>query len=370
MPIPALIGAVARGASAVGRGAGAMGASGAASKISNFAGHIAQVGFAAQSAGGMLGALGQAFIPLAPHISVLTGALNVFKSAVTSIGDAVGGFVQLASPIHVVKFNLAVEDMVASIGKILIPVMEYGTSIVRMFADVIFALSSPLQGLMRAFFQPLLNLMPSIQGVFMALGHHVENIVRVLTPIVNIFGKLFEAFSKVGLTILEAGINVAAILVEIAQGPIMIFLTMMEQLAVVMLRGAEVVNKFLRNLFGLKDVKTGGSVGAAARPAQITSIEEYGRKAQQAAFSLGTAADPAVETMRTTKDIYTILATLMEKLKNFPAEVAIEIWKAYEAIKGRLGDKAREAGRYVDSGRRHIVGEIEGTLGITLPGLR
>lgn len=243
--------------------------------------------------------LSQAMLALQAPVLIVADSLKGFVGAVGAMGSAVSDFVKLANPIYVVKFNMAMEDLTASIGKILTPVLEASTAIVRAFADVIFKLSDPLQRVMSAFFDPLTKVLPSL--------------VDAMSPFIEIFTELANVFATVMKPIMEAMIpivvNVATAIASITAAvslPLLITLFTVAASAVVTLVAVfgpfiailAAVGWAIKKLFflvtdalGLGGTKaSGGSVGAAVRPATIGSVEDYGKKAQQAAFSLGTAA--------------------------------------------------------------------------------
>ncbi len=325
MPLPAILGAAASAAGRLASGAGraiategraAASAAGRASsgggggnhldKIGNIAGQFGQLAYAAQQAEqavvGVVKAMTKfALSPLAIPIELGTAALNHFVSSVAAIGGAVAPFVKLASPVHVQLFQLAVDDLTASIGRFLIPVMEYGTKLVRRFADVTFALSGPLQRLMEAFFKPFVKLLDS--SAFDKAIDFLADFIDLLAIFAEHIGTLITGFAK-AIGLLDGG-----------------------------------PSKF-------KDT----SVGAAVRPAQITSVEEFGRKAQQAAFSLGTAATPADKTADNTK-------RLVELFEQFPTAVALAVGKAIGADK---------VGKIVLDGTRRA-SELAGGVGDAAP---
>ncbi len=210
----------------------------------------------------------------APALAIV-GALKGMRDSMTALGSSVAEFVQLASPVHVQRFKIAADDLTASIGKILIPVMEFATKLTRRFADVIFTLSGPLQKLMGAFFKPL--------------GAIIDALVTVSSPLINLLAMLIDAFAELADTI--GG-----------------FIT----------RGLKALGLDGK---GLKD-----STGAAVRPATIGSVEDYGRKAQQAAFSLGTAAGPEERSAKGIEDIYKFLKEGFPAILDRLLKQAVEIF--------------------------------------------
>jgi hypothetical protein len=238
--------------------------------------------------------------------------LKGFRDSVTAIGNSVAEFVQLASPVHVQRFVIASEDLTASIGKILIPMMEFATKTTRAFADVIFTLSGPLKRLTEAGFDQLAT-------VFDAAMDTLTPFIPLLTSWINLMALAME--------------SQAAWMKMIGQ---------------------------LNHLFSFGGAAGGGkilkdSTGAAVRPAQFTSVEAYGKAAQQAAFSLGSAADPAEQTSLTVKDIYNLLVSWAGKLENLPQSIAdaiknktAEVVRDVADVPRELGAAGRDAGRWLE----------------------
>ncbi len=242
----------------------------------------------------------------APVVAVVD-SLKSFVSAVGAVGSAISEFVKLSNPVYVQKFNMAMEDLMASIGKILTPILITSTAFVRAFADVIFKLSDPLQKLVAAFFDPLTEILPVIVN-FMApfvelFAEFAKIMAQVLAPIMKVLVPLFAAIALglaaflalgaaptiIGAIVLAIGAFVSVVVsLAIAFAPLII---LFGAIGYAIYKLTMYVAKFL----GITGI-AGGSTGAAVRPASFGSVEDYGKKAQQAAFSLGTASgDVAVE---------------------------------------------------------------------------
>jgi hypothetical protein len=84
--------------------------------------------------------------------AALTSSLNfaVLDRVIGAVQGAVGRFVQLASPGEFNRFQLAVDDLQASIGRALIPVLEQATRFVRAVGNAFFGLSSEGQKTVQA----------------------------------------------------------------------------------------------------------------------------------------------------------------------------------------------------------------------------
>lgn len=398
MAIPAVLGALGRVAAVGGRVASAAGAEAAGSKLVQLAGNITQVSFAAQAATGAASKLVLALLPVTSHIQILVGGLNLFKDVVTSIGASVADFVKLASPIHVQQFQLAVEDFTASIGKVLIPVLEFGTRIVRFFADVIFALSDPLQRLVSAFMKPVIALLDNLTKGIEPLIPIIGKIINSMASFVESLFRYYSVIAKV-LSILPIGralmfwidtfvkgLETTAVIIETGAAAFEMFVTILEELFETVknftdiripgLGRGEESSSLART--GRGEGQSGGlqdsSRGAAVRAAQIGSVEDYGRKAQQAAFSLGTTATsgmtPEERTARATESISTNITKLPEEMaQRFVSLLLKELFKK-DTIKETVKEgeaRATKLAARVGSTSDTVARALEYTFGIELP---
>jgi len=406
MPLPAILGALARGATAVGKATGfgknvtgvtsALSGSGSVGEkaavvgknLKPIADSLTQLTFNAQilgqglksltgTFGSLTSAVGHAAIlPLnlftkgidalnAPVLAVV-GSLKHFRDSVGAIGSAVSEFVQLASPIHVVRFNLAMQDLTASIGKILIPVLDASTVVVRAFADVIFRLSSPLQNLVKVILDPFVKEVPQLLTILTPIidliGTFVNILATGLQPVMKLLVPLLE-----GMTVAFAAIVAPAVIpavIGVVAALAGVFATLLVVMSPVIALFAAIgyafqkLTTYLAKLLGITSLG-GGSVGAAVRPATIGSVEEYGRKAQQAAFSLGTAADPATRTANGIDELIKLVQSrvdeVMRVLDNLPQK-AYELFKTLfqESPAGKAAAAATEAGRWIDEKKNAV----------------
>lgn len=305
--------------------------------LNNMGAHLVQAQFATQAAGSAFTGLTKILVPMAPLVKGVTAGLNLFVGAVTSIGDSVAGFVGLASPVHVQKFKLATDDLVATIGHMLLPVMEYGTELVRAFADALTPLKGSAKELMESLFKPMTALMPTLANAGAAVSRAMGSAVRAVTPIINIFGSWVEIFGKIVGTGIEILFHSLAINLELLGDVMKPLLGWMERGTRLFAEFMSSIIESVRSFFGLPKDVSGSSTGAAARPATFSSVEDYGRKAQQAAFSLGTANDPAKDSAMTLHSIYDLLeragGQLVKTIGDLPAKIA-------EAIRRELPNPA------------------------------
>jgi hypothetical protein len=256
----------------------------------------------------------------APVLAVV-GALNQFRSAVTALGEAVSGFVALANPAYVKQFQFAADDLTASIGRALIPVLQFATRMTRAFADVVFTLSAPFARLASAVLKPLgdrLEAIANVAGPFAAaVGAMIDVMAAVLKPIHT----LLTALTKIALFPAEATFSLIAKAVEYLTVPTLVLARILGDLAD---RFSAFVDRALgaaRRLLGITPT-SGVSVGAAVRNVQIGSVEGFQNQALKAAFSMGAGSSPAERTNTLIDELYNFLKTLpglmWEKIKQLP----------------------------------------------------
>ncbi len=299
----------------------------------------------AEGLGGLAGKLNPAIAVIQGVIGALghvVGAFGEVKNAITSLGNAVAPFVKMANPGLVQKFTMASDDLTAVMGRALIPIMEFATQNVRMFADAFMALSGPLS---RAFSSRLGEISKMFQSLF-----------RTLEPVIDVLGAVWDAVSAIARPLmilggilqksilfpLELGLRLIAELMKPVLGLIEAFATLFGDLMEIISSALDKVLQDIRDFFGIKTI-AGKSVGAAVRPASIGSIEDYGKRAQQAAFSLGTAGSAAEQTSSAAKEILAVMKAAWQVIKAFIDSLPT---KPSEAV-AAAADRGREAGRAV-----------------------
>lgn len=365
-------GAIAGSAGGAGGGGGGGGGAGG---ILNLLGSFSSFAFQLQIAAQAAKIIGKALIDLpaapikafadvinliqAPLVGIVD-ALKGFVGAVGSLGSAVSEFVKLSNPIYVLKFNLAMEDLTASIGKILTPVLIASTAFVRAFADVIFKMSGPLEKLVAAFFDPLTELLPELVNMaapFIEVFNEIVTVTaQVLAPVLKALAPLFVNLA-IGFGAFLAAVSAPIIitaLLALAAAFVGLVVIMLPVIAVLAAVGYALKKAFeyVAKLLGLDTKAADSSVGAAVRPATIGSVEDYGKKAQQAAFSLGTAADPATKSADYLEKIWEAVSQFFEKFPERLATYANDL--AMAILKNLPGGEAARAGidAGIDAGRR------------------
>lgn len=256
------------------------------------------------------------------------GTLTAFRDAVTAVGNALAQFTQLANPAITQRFRFASDDLTASIGRALLPAMQFATKATRAFADVVFTLSGPFQRLGSAVFKPL--------------GEAADAVLAALSPVVRMFGRLVD----LGAALLRPFTALGAALLKFSAlgtegalaGMEAVFTPMIEGLtavAIVLGKGADAFGRMvdgaikrIRAFLGLPKSIADASAGAAVRNVGLTSVESYQNKAITSAFGLGTASTEE-RTAKGVEDMVKILERLpqhiWEYVKALPALAAAEL---------------------------------------------
>lgn len=327
--------------------------------------------------GAVTSAMNAAQLPITSTIDALKG----FRDSVTAVGRGVSEFVRLANPAYVQQFELAADDLTASIGRGLIPVLQAATKFTRGFADIAFRLSPVMERLTRSF-DPIVNAIPKFVN-------QLEPSIRAIEKFIGSLAELNESQSETLIDAVSFSLNVM-------NAQLVIAVTGMELMTNTLKALADISNGIMKDLTGSTSLfgafKGGGregdisnkSVGATARPATIGSIEDYGKKAQQAAYSLGSASTPAEKTEKNTENIYKLLVSWFSSAEQFPdrmtkAFLDSDIGKAFlklasmktsDVVKeispeaGQVIDRARDAGRFIDRQRDNASGFLRDTFGI------
>lgn len=278
-----------------------------------------------------------------------TGAsrvVDIFAAAEKSLrafGSAVAGFVAKASPIHIILWNQAIDDLSAVIGKELLPVMTRATQMIRTLADT-FASLSP-EGKKLAVGLGIGSGLGASLGALYTVG---AALIRVFGGLPVLIGTLVGAFLGVASTmksgqaifaafgsavkalsgLVEAAAMVVLPVIEFALVPVL------ESLAVAARNAADGVRQAVESLraaAGLSPLKNESSVGAAVRPAQVGDIQSYISKAYASAFQGGVNGDPARESVSVLKDIREILR------KSNPLITPEDSWASTRPGMSRLG---------------------------------
>ncbi len=222
---------------------------------------------------GVVKEIGRAVGGLAVAAPVAAGALAL-------VGQAIVGMVAKANPAVAQQFSFALNDTLAVLGQMLVPVLQVVTQVVRLFGDA----------------------MASFSGT---MGSALGEIVSALIPIFEVFADVFARVMQVVAQVLKF---VAPIIRIAAEGIKTIFDWIGKAI------------RFILDLIGIdiadSAIKKGASVGAAAKQAQISTVQDALNRAMVSAFSLGTASgvNYAQETAKNTGEMVMRIGGLADRL--------------------------------------------------------
>lgn len=243
---------------------------------------------------GNLPGVGIVLGPLAEQFAVLPGIFQGLLGTLTQ-------FAGVANPATLDRFNYAVKDVQAVIGRAFVPALDVMRDGVRLFGDVLANILPDTLEVSQVF--------ESFRKEFNVFGDQIRDSMRVLGPL---FREGFLMAIRFPLTLLAGlfrSLGTAASALAVQMRPLL-------------------------SVLGIQESDIRGSTGAAARPAQIQSFSEYQRKLQIEAFSIpGDAqADPlpgiADNVKRIDQNITNLVSVLSSGLKgevNTAVELAADL---------------------------------------------
>lgn len=250
----------------------------AAEAVSKFGHAIAGLSRAV-SLPGMLGA-GVSAAVRAPS-QIAAGALAPVTapiSAIGQVGNALGQLTAKANPSTFIRFNLALEDSQAVLGRALTPAMEGVTELMRALGDAIATNEESFKMLGEAMKKVFQALKPVIEAVVTVAAKIAENLAPVLEFLADVIGNVVGTIGKVLKWLDDQATKSTA--------------KRMEYVADIMEKIGD--SKFAAELRGKifdmtneKDKPQRSSVGAAVRSTSMISGEDIGRRIFQAAFMGG-----------------------------------------------------------------------------------
>lgn len=307
--------------------------------------------------------VGQAFkqmnAPLAKMAEVAKDiALFVpnMTKALIDFGKEISSLVKLANPASVQKFNAAVDDLHAILGQALAPVLDLVTKSIRTAADSLGFVGRMGAALARGL-EPFGRALETVYEWFGRIGNQLAKLSGAAGTSLAIVGEALNAFMKALEPLGDLLIDVVGGLLNSAigtHGP----LETATAYAVAFGRALGDLTKWLaevaRAVLALVGIdvpndpgtKPGSSVNAAVRNASVGSLDDVMKRALQSAYSLGTGANPAVDTANATKalneragEIYIKIREMAEDVKNLPGNLA----RAIKEFPDKAGDRAAEA---------------------------
>ena len=252
-------------------------------------------------------------------VNVLGGAVAVFNKLI----DSVQRFVAAANPAAVMRLDLAFEDLNATIGTFLVPIINVASRLVEKFAntlatfqgggfiagiasvlekagEVFIALVSPIMDVVEAVMNFLMPVFEVLLGVInelkpaimliadsirMVLGSALEKLKPILSAVVVVIGVVIQAFAKM----IEFIYKVNYVIFELLRDP-----TRITELGNVWddaTRRVEAATNRLRE----------GTRTTATRGISVMSLDQVSNRALEAAGRLGTERDFAAETAENTR---------------------------------------------------------------------
>jgi hypothetical protein len=374
MALPALVGALGRVAGGAATGAGAAGATGAQQTLTRLSTTLNSVSFAAANTNALFGAVGSSITSLASPLTNATGLLRRMETTITALGYSVGHFVEKANPALFRQFTFAADDLTASIGRGLLPVMQFATRVTRAFADVFFAFAGPINRLLDATLRPLGDYVAQLTNVFGPLARAFGSIVNLVTAVTQPFNTMLLTLARVGAVLAEISFTMLADALELVLAPLEALIRVFGDVVKAI---AEFINNGLnrlREFFGLTDI-AGASTGAAVRQTSMGSVEGFQQKAFMAAFMGGAGEDPARRTATLADLIYQWLTNRVPQLlKEHALELAAKLGDLLKGFAlavadgpataaGRTVEEAasigKAAGRWLDNKRKAAARELE-----------
>lgn len=291
--------------------------------------------------------IGKAITSFGKSVGSMGLALGAVGGAVVGIGMALGEFVKKANPAVFDQFMLAVNDLMGVIGKALVPLFQtVFIPIVRLLGDVLMNLAPLGTALAQA--------MKPVMEVFNVIGEIVGRALAKVGEVAMNLAPVFETLGNVFLTVVGAIQPIFDLLIDLLGGVLVEAAKLLAEAAKMaapfIMAFARVISdvvQFISNgirqllaLIGIDlpnapGVKPGSGVGAAARQASHSGLEDVVKQAQRTAFSLGTASkeDPAQKTAnhaagiaKRADEIYSFIRELPSKMWEFIKNLPQMIW--------------------------------------------
>lgn len=210
--------------------------------------------------------------------AAISGVTGGFQQAF----GAIQGAVAKADPAAAMKFQIALDDLTATMGQIVAPVLKAGTGLIRKFADMLMT--------MQPAFKPLIGVMTQLMDV---VGQLLLPVFKIFTVYIQVYGAILNAMMPV--------VNLAA----------QVLMKLADAILYLMNKAVEAYNEIARSRVGrnlgmktldikqFDDFDKKSSVGASVRPASFIGAAELGRQARQTAFASGASPEvKAIEGVR------------------------------------------------------------------------
>jgi hypothetical protein len=328
------------------------------------------------------GKISTAFGSILKSLGSLAGAAVVAGTALAAVGRAMGSFVSKANPAVWDQFTLALNDLMAVVGRALVPILSNVViPVVRSFADMLMQLS-PIGNALGQALKPLVQVFGAVFEVvgrvlgkvgemaqaaapaFAALGQVLVSVVQAVQPIFDVLVDVIGgAFVEAMKLVAEAVKTVAPFLLAFGR--------IMGDVAQFVASGVRTLLALVGiNLPDTPGTKPGSSVGAATRQAGHASVEEVVKQAQRSAFSLGTASsDPMAKVADSTKaiqqradEIYRFIVEIPGKIGEYILGLPQAMWNLFKGFADDLHKAVLELPRLIGDTIRELPRLIGDTI--------
>lgn len=207
----------------------------------------ALVGGGGGGGGGMLGGIGGALGGAAGVLGGAALAIGGVTAGVLALEKATEAFVAKSNPAALKQLNLAVDDLMAVIGRALLPVVEFATRAFRFLGDVL------------AVILPSADDLRDVFSVFDDVLREMYDLMATIAPVIK--------------DVLVGALKALAVALRFLLAPLFYVLDVLKRFGLIK-EGAGASIK-------------GASFGAAAQPAAFSSVEDYARKVYTSFLSSG-----------------------------------------------------------------------------------
>jgi phage-related protein len=277
-------------------------------------------------------------------IGKFAGAAGAAAGAVIGLGQAMVSMVGKANPAFVQQFQVALDDLQATVGRALIPVFEVVIQVTRVVGDTIATFANTIGSVLGTVANAV---MPILVNQFEVLGHigqALGDVLKALTPatvsLCAVFTSLSQAMKPLMNVLIDAlGGAFVTVLGNVAKAiawatPYFVaWIRIFERVVSTIVGWIRQALEYI----GLLDAEkpgtaAGASVGQAAKSANIGDPKDILAAAQKAAFSLGKGDTPEA---KVTNAIDKAADKIIEEMGKLPEKLAT-------AIRDYAKDKVRD----------------------------
>jgi methyl-accepting chemotaxis protein len=292
---------------------------------------LAESGGAAGKAASNFQALGQAAATVNPILAQLTPQIpDVFgklKAGIAEVNSQVVSFVSKLNPAFINRWNLAVDDLYATVGRSLVPALQQATSVVRRIGDAFASLDADGKDFVSllltggsafsTFGAALEKVLPPLVSIFNSLGKAANAMLSALEPVttlvtdlagavlnqladsleaiiplielvgagMKVMGQIFESLYRGGMVLVRSVLQPVSGWLDSADTGIR---TVIEQVTIYLKAFGEVIEEYvlgpLRDMTGAETGVAKSSVGAASRSTSVGDQMSFINKSFASAF--------------------------------------------------------------------------------------